>query len=199
MSQLVKAIGKGYTAAALGRKLNSRTNRLFAELATRARYPLVVADGWPATRTEFTGLVSRLHALVNRISTATPPKLWSERKYRNAAQNCRASSCVTELEGVSVGGAAPFFECRISCRRMFFPQCFPIVPVISHAAMSRRTFASLICLCNIGQIPQSELFLVTGLSVGSVSDGGGMNCRAPCGRIGRTHAPSSSASSSWTT
>lgn len=58
-------------------------------------------------------------------------------KFMNAAQDRGVSSCVVELEGVAVGGAASFFESRISFGGIFFPLCFPIVPVISNVGMAR--------------------------------------------------------------
>lgn len=58
-------------------------------------------------------------------------------KFKNAAQNRRAPSCVAELEGIAVGGASAFFESRISLGGIFFPLCFPIVPVISNLGMAR--------------------------------------------------------------
>ena len=57
-------------------------------------------------------------------------------KFKNAAQNRRAPSCVADLEGVAVDGATTFFESRISFGGMFFPLRLPIVPVIRHAGMA---------------------------------------------------------------
>jgi hypothetical protein len=56
-------------------------------------------------------------------------------KFKNAAQNRRAPSWFGELEGVAVGGAASFFESRISFGGVFFPLCFSILPVVNYAGM----------------------------------------------------------------
>jgi hypothetical protein len=56
---------------------------------------------------------TRLHTPCDPDFNGEESKVVARSKIRNVAQFLRASSCVTGLDGVVVGGAAPFIECRI--------------------------------------------------------------------------------------